>query len=156
VVRRADQALNITYRPAVPEDFDFLFRLHTAAMRGVVEAAFGAWDDAWQVAYARRHFDPAVLRIIQLAGQDVGVLHVQDRAEELFLVSLEILPEHQRKGIGTHVIIELIRAASAQDKPVALQVLKTNLSARALYQRLGFGITGENATHYIMAWENAQ
>ncbi len=149
--------MNLTYRLAAPEDFDFLFGLHKAAMRQVVEDTFGAWDETWQLAYFRKHFDPLVqrseLRIIQLDGLAVGLLHVQERAEELFIASLEILPAHQNQGIGSAVIREVLRTAAAQAKPVALQVLKANIAARSLYQRLGFGITGENETHYILAWE---
>ena len=144
--------MNLSYRAALPEDFDFLFRLHKMAMREYVEASFGPWDEDWQAAYYRKHFNPALLKIIQSGGIDVGVLYVQERAEELFVVNLEILPEYQRRGIGTAVIRQLTARAQSQSKQVALQVLKTNISARSLYQRLGFGVTGENDTHYIMAW----
>lgn len=151
--------MNLTYRLAAPADFDFLFGLHKAAMQKLVEATFGSWDEPWQLAYFRRHFDPLVqraeLRVIQLDGQDVGLLHVQERAEELFIASLEILPERQGQGIGSAVVREVLRAAATQAKPVALQVLKANIAARSLYQRLGFGITGENETHYILAWEKS-
>lgn len=81
----------------------------------------------------------------------MGVLHVQERTEELYIASLEILPEYQRRGIGTEILRQLTAAAQRQLKPVALQVLKTNIAARSLYQRMGFGVTGENDTHYIMA-----
>ncbi len=145
--------MNISYRAASLEDYPFLFALHTEAMRDPVEETFGPWDEAWQAAYFQKHFDPEVLKIIQFNGKDVGVLYIQERAEELFLASLEILPAYQRQGIGTLVLRELIAEAKRQGKPVALQVLKANRAARSLYQRLGFGVTGENDTHYIMAYE---
>jgi ribosomal protein S18 acetylase RimI-like enzyme len=145
--------VNISYRAALAEDFDFLFRLHKLAMREYVEASFGPWDEAWQIAYFRRHFNPNVLQVIQHNGLDVGVLYVQERVEELFVANLEILPEYQRRGIGTAVIRKLTAAAERQSKPVALQVLKTNIAARRLYRRLGFVVTGENETHDIMAWD---
>jgi ribosomal protein S18 acetylase RimI-like enzyme len=125
-------------------------------MQMYVEDTFGPWDEVWQENYFRDRFDPAVLQVIQLDEQDVGVLFIQERVEELFVVNLEILPEYQRKGIGTTVIRQLLAAAQRQSKPVALQVLKSNIPARNLYQRLGFGVTGENATHYIMAWDKLQ
>ncbi len=145
--------MNLSYRAAAPDDFPFLYNLHKQAMRDPVEETFGPWDEAWQAAYFQQHFNPAVLRIIQLDGKDVGVLYVQERAEELFLASLEIMPAYQRRGIGTVILRELIAEAKRQGKPVALQVLKANRAARSLYQRMGFGVTGENDTHYIMAYE---
>lgn len=148
--------LNLSYRAALPEDDSFLFNLHKAAMQGYVEDTFGPWDDDWQKNYFRDHFDPLDLQVIQVDEQDVGILSIQERAEELFVVLIEILPEFQRQGIGTAVIRELIAAAERQGKPVALRVLKSNILARNLYQRLGFGVTGENETHYIMAREKPE
>lgn len=144
--------MHITYRPATAEDFEFLFALHEAAMRSYVEDAFGPWQPEWQREYFRERFDPSALRLVQLDGQDVGMVHVQDRTEEIFLAGLEILPAFQGRGIGTAVIGELKDRAKREGRPLALQVLKGNLGARHLYQRLGFGVTGENATHYIMAY----
>ena len=122
-------------------------------MRAAVEKAYGPWDDAWQRDYFRRRFDPANLRVIQLQDQDVGVLFVQARSEELFLAEIEILPEFQRKGIGAAVMRDLMDEARRQGKPVALQVLKGNVDARRFYERLGFKVTGEKKEHYVMAWE---
>ena len=122
-------------------------------MRTAVEETFGPWDDDWQRRYFREHFDPALLQVIQVEGQDVGVLYVEERAEEWFVATIELLPAHQGQGIGTAVMRQVMEGAAQQGKPVALRVLKANRRARGLYQRLGFGVTGENETHYIMAWE---
>lgn len=141
----------ISYRPAAAADFDFLFALHEAAMRPTVEIVYGPWDAEWQRTYFRQHFDPAATSIIRVDGRDAGMLQTQERAEELFLVRLEILPAYQRRGAGTAVVRALVEQAAAQGKPVALRVLKGNIPARNFYQRLGFGVTGETGTHYIMA-----
>ncbi len=145
--------MKLSYRAALPEDYSFLFDLHKAAMQVYVEETFGPWDEDWQEKYFRSRFDPMELQVIQVDDRDVGVLFIQERAEELYVANIEILPEYQRLGIGTAVIRDITNAAELWGKPVALQVLKTNIQARHLYQRLGFGITGENDTHYIMAWE---
>ncbi len=144
--------MSLSYRPAAPADFDFLFHLHEQAMRAMVELAFGSWDPDWQLAYFRENFDPSLLRVIQWDGQDAGLLYVQERSEELFLVDIEILPSFQRRGIGTQVIQALIAEAERQGKMVALQVLKVNPAARRLYERLGFRVTGEKEKHYLMAY----
>ena len=145
--------MKITYRPARPQDFDFLYQLHRDTMKVYVVETWGEWKEEWQLERFREGYAPSLLRVIQWEGQDVGVLQIQERAEEIFLVNLQVLPGFQNRGIGTRVIRELVEQSARQGKPVALQVLKVNLAARALYQRLGFGITGENATHYILANE---
>jgi len=73
-----------------------------------------------------------------------------ERDAELFISSIELLPECQNRGIGTHLIKTVIQDAEAKGKRVALQVLKVN-PARQLYERLGFVMTGETATHILMA-----
>jgi ribosomal protein S18 acetylase RimI-like enzyme len=145
--------VNVTYRQATLADEEFLYQLHRAAMRRSVEETWGAWDEGWQRSTFREYFHPETLRVIQLDGQDVGVLWVETRAEELFVSRLEILPVYQRRGIGTAVMLELAEEAARLGKPVALKVLKANRGARDLYQRLGFGVTGETDTHYVMARE---
>jgi ribosomal protein S18 acetylase RimI-like enzyme len=145
--------VNIAYRHALPEDVEFLYDLHRQTMQAYVEATWGKWDEEWQRARFWSRYAPRLLHVIQYKGQDVGVLQVQERAEELFLVIIEISPIFQGLGIGTAVIQDVLSEAVHHARPVALQVLRANIRARALYQRLGFVITGENATHYIMAKE---
>lgn len=122
-------------------------------MRRYAEDTFGPWDEDWQRNYYQAHFDLGAMQVIQYNGWDVGMLWIQERAEEIYLAGLEILPQFQRRGIGTEVVRGLIERGRREGKPVALQVLKVNREARDLYQRLGFGVTGENDTHYIMSWD---
>ena len=124
-------------------------------MQPYVIETWGAWVETWQFDRFRQKYQPGWLRVLQLDGQDVGMMQVQDRTEELFLANLKILPEFQNRGVGSRVIRQLVEEAARQGKLVALRVLKVNVRARALYQRLGFGITGENDTHYILSNEKS-
>lgn len=143
----------LTYRSAADADLEFLYQLYKAAMMPYLVDAFGPWEEDRQRVEYRRCFNPAEVRVIQWDGADVGAVHVQERAEELFIAAIEVLPHFQRRGIGTAVVRDVLAQAAGQGKPVALRVLKGNIGARNLYQRLGFGVTGENDTHYLMAYE---
>jgi ribosomal protein S18 acetylase RimI-like enzyme len=143
--------VNLGYRACTREDEAFLYALHRSTMRVYVEETWGEWDETWQRETFRRRFSPEDVFILQLDGEDIGMVSVQERTEELFLSRIEILSAYQRRGIGSQVLRELIEQAGAQGKAVALKVLKSNRSARSLYQRLGFGVTGETDTHYVMA-----
>jgi ribosomal protein S18 acetylase RimI-like enzyme len=145
--------MNLSQREAQPEDEDFLYELHKAAMQQYITAAWGSWDESDQREQFHQCYRPDEMQVIQLDGSDVGVIHLQERTEEIFMVGIEVLPEFQNKGIGSQIIRQVMQKARQSSKPVALQVLKVNLAARALYQRLGFGVTGENDTHYILAYE---
>lgn len=138
----------IALRPATSSDFDFLFDLHRAAMRDYIATTWG-WDENWQREYFQQHFTPEAYQIITVGEQDVGVVAVRRHENELFLSNIEILPEHQNKGIGTAVISRVVQEARQNGWAMTLQVLKVN-PARRLYERLGFVVEDETATHYTM------
>lgn len=135
-------------RAATFDDLDFLYDLRRAAMKTYVEQTWG-WDEGWQQAYFRQNFTPATIQIIRSDGRDVGALSVEQRAGEVYVRSIEILPECQCRGIGTSILKEVLERAGQSGKVVALQVLKVN-RARRLYERLGFAVVGETPTHFLM------
>ena len=140
----------IELRPATPDDYQFAYRVHRAAMRASVELTYG-WDEEWQERYFQEHFDPAERQIIRYGGKDVGVLSVEERKDSLFLALIAILPEYHGRRIGTTLIRRLQRRANEDGVPLTLRVLKVN-RARDLYEQLGFVVTGETDTHYQMKW----
>jgi ribosomal protein S18 acetylase RimI-like enzyme len=132
-------------RPATEADRAFLFRLHCVAMRESVEALWG-WDEQLQRRIFDERFDRMRFQVIQVDGEDAGVLDVQERGDEVFLKLIELLPAHRGKGIGTSII----RWLQARGKPVTLRVLTTNPRAVALYRRLGFRVVKETPERLFM------
>ncbi|WP_020666150.1 GNAT family N-acetyltransferase [Amycolatopsis nigrescens] len=126
----------IALRPAVPADSEFCFELHKAAMGDYVTATWG-WDEHAQRDYHTRGFDPDHWQIITADGADVGMLNVEYRATEIYLARIEIHPDHQGRGIGTHLITALLSEADQRRGDLVLDVLAVNRRAYALYQRLG-------------------
>ena len=112
-------------------------RLHELSYREHVEQVWG-WDDHQQAEFFERRFQPERLEIIEIAGEEVGVLDVESRADELFLADVEIHPAWRGSGIGSAIVRSLQERARAADQPLALQVLHVNTRARSLYERLGF------------------
>ncbi len=148
MVNKASQA-NYSFRPAVDADYEFLYKLHAASMRAYVEKLWG-WEESWQQEYFSRKFDPLKRKIIQIEGQDAGVLVVEHRDQQLYLSLIELLPEYQGRGVGTAIITDLIYQARQSNQFVTLHVLKSNKAARRLYERLGFVIAGEDEYRIMM------
>jgi ribosomal protein S18 acetylase RimI-like enzyme len=144
---RPNQPLQL--RAATPEDAEFLFQLLKATMREYVEQTW-SWDEKWQRAHFQEKFDPAKNQIVVLEHRDIGVITAERRADEVFLTSIYILPEYQRRGIGTLLIKSVLDGAFQAGLPVRLRVLKVNHPARRLYERLGFTVVEEANTHYSM------
>jgi ribosomal protein S18 acetylase RimI-like enzyme len=139
----------VTLRQATSNDFDFLYLLHATTMRDYVDATWG-WVEEWQQEYFARKFDPQSRQIIQVDNQDAGVIIVEQRSDELYIALIEIMPAFQRRGIGSMLICNNIEKAHALGLPLSLHVLKNNVPARRLYERLGFAIFREEDHRYKM------
>ena len=131
-----------TLRPATVDDYDFLYGLHRSAMRDYIEAIWG-WHEEWQAEYFRRKFDPLTRQIIVIDGADAGVLVVEERPDEVYVGLIELLPAYQGRGLGTVILSGLRAEAHHRGLPLTLHVLRTNLPARRLYERLGFHVVAE-------------
>jgi len=138
----------VTLRPATQQDGPFLYRLLKATMQEYVAQTWG-WDEEWQQAYFWARFDPAHRQIIVRDGQDIGVLTVEEHADEILLSQIYILPGYQGQGVGTALIRSVLQRGAALRLPVRLRVLKVN-PARRLYERLGFAVTAETEERCFM------
>ena len=139
----------LSIRKAGATDSDFVFAVKKAAFREYVEQIWG-WDDTYQRDLHNRRFASQDIRIIQFHGADIGFLSTRNTSDTLKVDQLYILPKYQGKGIGAACMKHIIDDANREQKSVTLQVLKINTRATAFYQRLGFTIVDENATHFQM------
>ncbi len=117
-------------------------------MREVTERVL-AWDDARQAANFAARFVPDEVSIVAIDGEDIGWMQVAEREGELFLKQLFVRPDHQRRGVGTKLLLGLIAHAG---KEVALGVVKGN-PARSLCERHGFQVASEDQFKVYMVRE---
>ena len=83
-----------------------------------------------------------VERVIQPPGRDMH-----------YLAHLGVVPELRGQGVGRALVAHLLELGRRQGKRrIVLDVATTNPQAQALYERLGFVVTGERAS----ALANAQ
>src|SRR5262245_23630719 len=138
----------VTLRPATEADGDFLRTLHHACYRRWVEASWG-WDEADQDRRFAKSFSVAGRVIVELAGEPIGTLRTGRDGQWLYVHDIEVAPEHQGCGIGSSLLRGVLAEADRKRLSVRLQVLVTN-PARRLYQRLGFTVERETASHALM------
>jgi len=120
-------------------------------MRGYIEQTWGRFDSAAVRDNMKRMIATGTYAIIRDAAEDIGVLHVERDRGDIWLAHLFILPEHQRKGIGTHFVRELKQEAAETRKPLRLRVLTVN-PALQLYQREGFATFATTFGRTYMQW----
>ncbi|MDH5185954.1 MAG: GNAT family N-acetyltransferase [candidate division WOR-3 bacterium] len=109
------------------------------------------WDEEFQKKYFDEHFRLEDNYIIEIDNQKGGVVSFEEQEDLFFIRNLELLPEFQRKGIGTSIIIHILKLARLKNKDLELQVFKIN-PARKLYEKLGFKIIDETDIHYKMRY----
>jgi GNAT superfamily N-acetyltransferase len=129
-------------------DFEWAFDLHRDALGEYVNETWG-WEDGLQ----RRMFSERFNRqrqVIEVDGERVGVLEVEDRPDELYLALLELSPSWQGKGLGTDILHWLMARAKQSNKPLALHVLRTNPRARSFYEREGMRVVDAEPVKFLL------
>jgi GNAT superfamily N-acetyltransferase len=148
---RATLPSGLSLRPASGADAEFIYdvlRVTLADYLPYVQESLSLTDDQLREAL-RADVDIGQDQIIALHGRDIGVLSVERGENGSFVDKVLILPDYQRWGIGTHLMRAVLDEAFGENLPVRLHVLKVN-PARRLYERLGFTVTEETGTAYVM------
>ena len=89
--------------------------------------------------------------IFRLAARGSGAEAMKFADEYPAHLHIDILPEYQHSGVGTglmEVLIEHLRQKSVAG--VQLTVAKSNVNARAFYQKCGFAILADRPTVVVM------
>jgi GNAT superfamily N-acetyltransferase len=140
----------IERRDAFESDKPFIKALFRLVYEEVVTRQIGHWDAELYDKYLEDTWPQSRYQILETGGQPIGVIWLSEEGDHIWLREIQIVPEHQGKGIGSKLIAEFISHASALGKPLRLRVLKSS-RAKSLYERMGFQVTGNhNDTHYWM------
>jgi RimJ/RimL family protein N-acetyltransferase len=147
----------VTIRPATLDDVDFLTDTPIAATRdqgrfprGLDLAAYRAGFREWTEEQLRGEVADSVTSVVAAYGVDVGRLRVVRTPALVELAGLQLLPAHQGRGIGTRIVRDLMAEAAGSGRTFGLSVEQDNPRARALYERLGLAVVGQDGDEYVM------
>jgi RimJ/RimL family protein N-acetyltransferase len=146
----------VSIRPATLDDVEFLTTTATLANddrhrpADADLAAYRAGFVEWTEQQVRGELPDSSTSVVTAYGADVGRLRVVRTPDLVELAGLQLLPDHQGKGIGTRVIRDLMDEAAASGRGFGLSVEKDNPRARALYERLGLVVVGEDGGEWVM------
>ena len=118
-------------------------------MSPYVRETYGGWDEKWQRQHHDNDFATTPPDIISVDGTDVGVWSVSREPMRLVLRKIYLLPQFQRKGLGTKLLQQLIRESEVRGVPIELRYLRVD-PVGALYERLGFKRTKEEGPHVYL------
>jgi GNAT superfamily N-acetyltransferase len=155
--------MEISYRPIVSTDRDFLHAAYTSTRAEELKQV--NWDDREKAAfiemqfsaqhrYYQEHYKETDFLVISLDDKPIGRLYIVRWPDEIRIVDLAILPGYRNAGTGTRILQAVLEEASAVSKPVRIHVERFN-PAQKLYRRLDFVKTGEHGVYDLMEWTTA-
>jgi ribosomal-protein-alanine N-acetyltransferase len=87
--------------------------------------------------------------VAETDGQIVGYAGLSVYGDESYVQTLAVATAYQRRGIGTHLLVDLItRARSRGARLIGLEVRADNAGAQRLYARFGFEPVGLRRGYY--------
>jgi len=137
----------LTLRPVTKEDEPFLVSLYgstRAAELSQVEWAEGQREVfvRWQFDMQRREYDArfpdARYQLIVIDDEPAGRIWVGEDEEQIRLLDIALLPQFQKRGVGTVLLRELMKEATGAGKLLRHMVFVLNDDAHRFYERLGF------------------
>jgi ribosomal protein S18 acetylase RimI-like enzyme len=147
-----DTGVAVSLRPATADDHDFVLALYLEGPRELLSAR-GKWDERRFIERFEKAFRPNTTQVICAHGGAIGWIHTSESPDRFHLHYILISAPFRDRGIGTRLIEGLRERARASGKPLTLNVMRGNVRAIALYQRLGFRTVGGDEERLHMRWD---
>jgi putative acetyltransferase len=138
-LRLGPRRLAVSLRPYEAKDEDAAVALWLRSWQATYpELDFASRLDWWRDRWCNELTKSADIVIAETGGELIGFVTVDPQA--CYLDQIVVAPEHWASGVGSALI-----AVAKQLSPSTLElhVNTDNARAIALYQKLGFGITGD-------------
>ena len=140
---------NINFRPAKQKDYSFGFFVIKETIKEYIEKTWG-WNTIIQKNYYRKNFTVKNQYIIEMDKMKIGWLKYDENIDKIEIDKIFILPKYQNRGIGSKILAKIIDIGKNKKIPIELQVLKVNIKAKKLYDKLGFLEYDQTDTHIKM------
>ena len=129
----------ISIRPANKNDYSFSYYVRKETMKEYIEKMYG-WNKKIEKENHRKYYSMTMngKNIIELDNKKIGLFWYGEEQDFIEINQIFILPKYQNKGIGGKIIIEIINTGKIKNKSIILGVLKSNVKAKNLYEKLGF------------------
>ena len=154
----------VSVRPVTAEDEGFLLTVYAGTRED--ELAQVEWAEGqkemfvrWQFEMQRREYDArfpdAEYGVILVDGRPAGRVWIGTDEEQIRLLDIALLPEFQKRGVGTLLLRRLMDEAARAGKPLRHTVFVLNNDARRFYERLGFAVIEDLGAYQHMEWRPA-
>jgi len=154
----------VSLRSVTDADTEFLIAVYAGTR--AAELAQLDWDDSqkdafvrWQYERQKEEYDArypnARYDIILVDGTPAGRIWIGADDKQIRLLDIAVLPEFQNRGIGTHLLKQLMDEATRTNKALRHMVFVLNDNAYRFYERLGFKTIEDLGGYKHMEWTPA-
>jgi N-acetylglutamate synthase-like GNAT family acetyltransferase len=134
--------------PADEAHREFSYQVKKAAEGEYITLMFG-WDEGVQRSYHNNAWQQQKPDVITYDGKLIGSIATMETEDCIEIGQFFILPEYQRKGIGTYLLKNILDKADQSGKNVTLKFLTIN-PVKSLYVRTGFRLVDTSEVAYHM------
>jgi len=90
-----------------------------------------------------------VCKVYEEGNEVIGYAVIMPAVDEVQLLNISIAAEHQRRGLGRKLLLELFAVARGMGmRRMLLEVRPTNVAALGLYRAIGFCEIGRRRGYY--------
>ena len=151
----------IDLRKETPEDLQFLRSLYIAGRQD--ELSQVNWPESTKIAFLSQQFElqtqyyksnyrGAAWGIITKESYPIGRLYIHANTKDIRIIDISIMSDFRNQGIGNEIIRSIFSLATVAKIGVSIHVDLFNSSAKRLYDRLGFILTGTSGHYHRMEW----
>jgi ribosomal protein S18 acetylase RimI-like enzyme len=155
----------LTLRPVTPDDDLFLVALYASTRAEELDQA--QWQEGqryafvrWQFDLQRREYDArfpdARYQVILIDDEPAGRIWIGADEEQIRLLDIALLPQFQRRGVGTILLTDLMKEAENAGKFLRHMVFVLNNNAHRFYERLGFVVIDDVGGYKHMEWKASE
>jgi ribosomal protein S18 acetylase RimI-like enzyme len=156
---------NVSLRPVTPADREFLIAVYGGTREQ--ELSQVAWDEGQKEAFIlwqferqaeeyKQRFPDARYDVILVDGVPAGRIWVGGDDKQIRLLDIAIIPQFQNRGVGTHLLRQLMAEATQANKVLRHMVFVLNDNAHRFYERLGFVVIEDLGGYKHMEWAPGQ
>jgi len=156
---------DVSFRPATDADQEFLIGVYAGTRAD--ELAQTGWDDSqkdafirWQYSMQKKEYEArypdARYDVILVDGVPAGRIWVGADDTQIRLLDIAVIPEFQNRGVGAHLLRQLMDEATRDNKPLRHMVFVLNQDAFRFYERLGFKTIEDVGGYLHMEWQPGQ
>jgi [ribosomal protein S18]-alanine N-acetyltransferase len=128
----------VNIRPVKPDDIEQVSVLEQASFND-------PYPEYFLSELARDN--PETFLVLTISNKIVGYGVIDHWEDHEHLISIAVDPNNRKKGFGERILVELEKRAS-KERPLRLEVRKSNVAAIALYLKRGFVKAGSAEGYY--------